>query len=206
MVSLTFFLIVPLAILALVLLWCLGMYNTLVTMKKLMENAWAQIDVQLKRGRDLIPNLVETIKGCASHEKETLENVTQARSRAAFAQGVAPRAQAQQALTGALGRLMLVAGQYPGLKASQDVLALQEELTSTENRIGFARQHYNDLLMQHNTKTGVAPAQDQRSSPSPLRAGTRAASDSAAAARSRGAPSTTTCSGPKRWPAMAPAA
>ena len=157
MVSITFLLIVPLAILALVLLWCVGMYNTLVTMKKRAENAWAQIDVQLKRRHDLIPNLVETVKGYASHEKETLENVTQARSQAASAQGVGPQVQAEQALTGALGRLLLVVEQYPDLKANQNFLALQEELTSTENKIGFARQHYNDSVMQYNTKTEVVP-------------------------------------------------
>ena len=157
MVSLMFVLIVPLAVIALVLLWCVGMYNTLVTMKKRAENAWAQIDVQLKRRHDLIPNLVETVKGYASHEKETLENVTRARSQAVSAQGTGPQAQAEQALTGALGRLMLVVEQYPDLKANQNFLALQEELTSTENKIGFSRQHYNDSVMQYNTKTEVVP-------------------------------------------------
>ena len=154
-----FFVIVPLAILALVLLWCVGMYNTLVTMKKRVENAWAQIDVQLKRRHDLIPNLVETVKGYASHEKETLENVMRARSQAVSAQGAGPQAQAEQALTGALGRLMLVVEQYPDLKANQNFLALQEELTSTENKIGFSRQqHYNDSVMQYrSTKTEVVP-------------------------------------------------
>ena len=157
MVTLVFFLIVPFVILALVLAWCVGMYNTLVTMKKRVENAWAQIDVQLKRRHDLIPNLVETVKGYASHEKETLENVTRARSQATSAQGVGPQAQAEQALTGALGRLMLVVEQYPDLKANQNFLALQEELTSTENKIGFSRQHYNDSVMQFNMKTEVVP-------------------------------------------------
>ena len=157
MASLIVLLIVPLVILVLILAWGVGMYNTLVTMKKRVENAWAQIDVQLKRRHDLIPNLVETVKGYASHEKETLENVTKARSQAVSAQGAGPQAQAEQALTGALGRLMLVVEQYPDLKANQNFLALQEELTSTENKIGFSRQHYNDSVMQYNTKTEVVP-------------------------------------------------
>ena len=145
------------AVIVLIIAWLVGMYNTLVTMKKRVENAWAQIDVQLKRRHDLIPNLVETVKGYAGHEKETLENVTRARSQAVSADGVGPRAQAEQSLTGALGRLMLVVEQYPDLKANQNFLALQEELTSTENKISFSRQHYNDSVMQYNTKTQVVP-------------------------------------------------
>ena len=157
MLTLMILLIVPLVVLVLILAWCVGMYNTLVTMKKRVENAWAQIDVQLKRRHDLIPNLVETVKGYAAHEKETLENVTRARSQAVSAQGAGQQAQAEQALTGALGRLMLVVEQYPDLKANQNFLALQEELTSTENKVGFARQYYNDSVMQYNTKTEVVP-------------------------------------------------
>jgi len=150
--------IIPIVVIVLLILWFVAGYNGLVLNRNQVREAWAQIDVQLKRRHDLIPNLVETVKGHASHEKETLENVTQARSQAASARGVAPQAQAEQALTGALGRLMLVAGRYPGLKASQNFLALREELTSTENKIGFARQHYNDSVMQYNTKTEVVPA------------------------------------------------
>ena len=133
------------------------MYNGLVRLRQQVRNAWSQIDVQLKRRHDLIPNLVETVKGYAAHEKETLENVTKARSQAVQAQGVAQQAQAENLLTGALGRLMLVVEQYPDLKANQNFLSLQEELTSTENRIGFARQHYNDSVMQLNTKIQTVP-------------------------------------------------
>jgi LemA protein len=129
-----------------------SMYNGLVRMRNAVKNGWSQIDVQLKRRHDLIPNLVESVKGYAGHEKETLENVTRARSQAVSAQGAAEQGQAEQALSGALGRLMLVVEQYPNLKANQNFLALQEELTSTENKIGFSRQHYNDTVMVYNTK------------------------------------------------------
>jgi LemA protein len=132
-------------------------YNGLVRLRQEVRNAWSQIDVQLKRRHDLIPNLVETVKGYAAHEKQTLENVTKARSQAVQAQGVQEQAQAESMLSGALGRLMLVVEQYPDLKANQNFLALQEELTSTENRIGFARQHYNDSVMAFNTKIKSIP-------------------------------------------------
>jgi LemA protein len=136
-----------------------GMYNGLVRLRNRVKNAWAQIDVQLKRRHDLIPNFVETVKGYAKHEKETLENVIQARSQAVQASGggVGSQAKAEQALSGALGRLMLVVEQYPDLKANQNFLSLQEELTSTENRIGFARQAYNDQVMRYNTKIQSVP-------------------------------------------------
>lgn len=138
-----------------------GMYNGLVRLRNRVKNSWAQIDVQLKRRHDLIPNFVETVKGYAKHEKETLENVIQARSQAVQAGGggggVGAQAKAEQALSGALGRLMLVVEQYPDLKANQSFLSLQEELTSTENRIGFARQAYNDQVMRYNTKTQSVP-------------------------------------------------
>ena len=136
-----------------------GIYNGLVRLRNRVKNAWAQIDVQLKRRHDLIPNLVETVKGYAKHEKDTLENVTKARSQAVQAggSGVAAQAQAEQALSGALGRLMLVVEQYPDLKANQSFLGLQEELTSTENKIGFARQAYNDQVMRYNTKVQSVP-------------------------------------------------
>jgi LemA protein len=142
-----------------VLLWGAGMYNGLVRLRNQVRNAWAQIDVQLKRRHDLIPNLVETVKGYAGHEKETLENVTKARSQAVQAGGggVGEQARAEQALSGALGRLMLVVEQYPDLKANQNFLGLQEELTSTENKIGFSRQAYNDQVMQYNTKIQSVP-------------------------------------------------
>jgi len=138
--------------------WLIGMYNGLVRLKNQVKNAWAQIDVQLKRRHDLIPNLVETVKGYAGHEKTTLENVVQARSKAVSAQGVGAQAQAEGELSSALGRLMVVVEQYPDLKANQNFLALQEELSSTENKISFARQYYNDAAMTYNNKTEMFPS------------------------------------------------
>ena len=135
-----------------------SMYNALVRLRNEMKNAWAQIDVQLKRRHDLIPNLVETVKGYASHEKETLENVIAARSSAVNASGVAEQTKAEGELSGALSRMMLIVEQYPDLKANQNFLSLQEELTSTENRIGFSRQHYNDSVMTYNTKRESFPS------------------------------------------------
>ncbi len=150
--------LVFLTIIVLIAIWVAMTYNGLVAMRNAVRNAWSQIDVQLKRRHDLIPNLVETVKGYAGHEKETLENVTRARSQAVSAQGVGQQAQAEQQLTGALGRLMLVVEQYPDLKANQNFLALQEELTSTENKITFARQRYNDSVMLFNTRVESVPA------------------------------------------------
>ena len=154
---LTMVVLVFLGVLVLLVVWFVGMYNGLVGLRNHVRNAWAQIDVQLKRRHDLIPNLVETVKGYAGHEKETLENVTRARSQAVSAEGVGAQSQAEQMLTGALGRLMLVVEQYPDLKANQNFLSLQEELTSTENKIGFARQNYNDTVMRFNTKIQSVP-------------------------------------------------
>ena len=137
----------------------IGMYNGLVVLRKQVDNAWAQIDVQLKRRHDLIPNLVETVKGYAGHEKELLENVTKARARAmdARAQGAGEQIQAETALGGALRGLMVQMEAYPDLKANQNFLALQEELSSTENKISFARQHYNDVTTNYNTSTELFP-------------------------------------------------
>lgn len=143
-----------------VALWVLMAYNGLVRLRNQVKNAWSQIDVQLKRRYDLIPNLVETVKGYAGHEKETLENVTKWRNQAAGAASkgnVGEQIQAEQGLAGALGRLMVVVEAYPDLKANQNFLALQEELTSTENKIGFARQAYNDEVMMYNTKIQQIP-------------------------------------------------
>ncbi len=137
--------------------WGIGIYNGLVRLRNEVRNAWAQIDVQLKRRHDLIPNLVETVKGYAGHEKSTLEGVIQARSAAVQAEGVAKQAQAEGELSQALGRLMLLVENYPDLKANQNFLSLQEELTSTENRISFARQYYNDTVMQFNTRVQSFP-------------------------------------------------
>ena len=145
------------AFLVMIAVWFIAAYNGLVSIRNQVRNAWSQIDVQLKRRHDLIPNLVETVKGYAGHEKETLENVTKARSQAVAANGVAQQSQAEQALTSSLGRLMLVVEQYPDLKANQNFLSLQEELTSTENKIGFSRQHYNDSVMHYNTRIESVP-------------------------------------------------
>jgi LemA protein len=139
------------ALAAVIILLAIGSYNGLVGRKVETENAWSQIDVQLKRRHDLIPNLVETVKGYAAHEKDTLERVIQARNQAVSARGVAESAQAENMLTGALKSLFAVTEAYPNLKANQNFSALQEELTATENRIGFSRQHYNDVVSQYNT-------------------------------------------------------
>ena len=137
--------------------WVAGAYNGLIRLRNQLENAWAQIDVQLKRRHDLIPNLVETVKGYAKHERETLENVIQARNMAVNAKSVGERAEAENVLTGALKSLFAVAEAYPDLKANQNFLALQEELTSTENKISFSRQFYNDTVMTFNTRIEVFP-------------------------------------------------
>jgi LemA protein len=150
--------LIVLAVLVLGLLaWVAGAYNGLVRLRNQLENAWAQIDVQLKRRCDLIPNLVETVKGYAKHESGTLEAVIQARNMAVSAKGVAERAQAENVLTGALKSLFAVAEAYPNLKADQSFLRLQEELTSTENKIAFSRQFYNDSVMTFNTQIEVFP-------------------------------------------------
>ena len=136
----------------------MGLYNSLVRLRKRCDNGWAQIDVQLKRRYDLIPNLVETAKGYLKHEREVLENVTKARQVAIDASGVADQAKAENALTSTLRSLFAVAENYPDLKASQNMLALHEELTATENRISFARQHYNDCVMAYNTNIETVPS------------------------------------------------
>ena len=145
-----------------------GMYNRLVTLRNLFKNAFAQIDVQLKRRYDLIPNLVETAKGYLKHERDTLEAVTQARNHALAATqqaaanptdaaAVRGAMQADSQLTGVLGRLFAVAEAYPDLKANQTMMTLMEELTSTENKVAFARQAYNDSVMQYNTARETFP-------------------------------------------------
>jgi LemA protein len=133
-------------------------YNSLVNLKNQIRNAWAQIEVQLKRRHDLIPNLVETVKGYAKHEREVFENVTLARSRAVGAATVGEKAQAESGLSAAIGRLFAVAENYPELKANQNFLGLQEELTATENRIAFARQNYNDQVLFYNNKIQMFPS------------------------------------------------
>jgi LemA protein len=151
-------LIITLIVVGVILLAGIAIYNGLVNKKVETENAWSQIDVQLKRRHDLIPNLVETVKGYATHEKETLERVIQARNAAVNARGVAEQAQAENALTGTLKTLFAVAEAYPDLKANQSFLGLQEELTATENRISFSRQHYNDVVGQYNATLMRFPA------------------------------------------------
>ncbi len=135
-------------------------YNGLIRLRNQVKNAWAQIDVQLKRRHDLIPNLVETVKGYKDFERGTLEAVTRARTAAVAANqsGPAERAQAEGVLGAALGRLFAVAEAYPDLKASQNFLALQEELTSTENKIAFARQFYNDSVLRYNNQIQMFPS------------------------------------------------
>ena len=141
-----------------IVVWVIGVYNSLVGLRNMVKNAWAQIDVQLKRRHDLIPNLVETVKGYAKHESGTLEAVIAARSQAMKATSIDESIKAEQQLGGALGRLMVVMEAYPDLKANANFLSLQEELTSTENKIGFSRQYYNDEVMKYNTRLESFPA------------------------------------------------
>jgi LemA protein len=151
-------LIVVLGLLALIVLAVIGMYNALVRLRNQVDNAWSQIDVQLKRRHDLIPNLVETAKGYMKHERETLESITKARGAAMGARTVAEASQAEGQLADALSKFMLVVENYPDLKANQNFLALQEELASTENKIAFARQNYNDQVLFYNNKIQMFPS------------------------------------------------
>ena len=148
------------AVVVILILWIIGAFNSLVGFRNQVKNAWAQIDVQLKRRYDLIPNLVETVKGYAKHERETFEMVTKARNLAqqASSAGAAERGKLEGALGAALGRLLAVAEAYPELKANQNFLALQEELTSTENKISFSRQYYNDSVLKFNNKIQMFPS------------------------------------------------
>ena len=150
-------LIIILVIVALLVLFVIGAFNGLVRLRNRVDNAWAQIDVQLKRRYDLIPNLVETVKGYASHERQTLEDVVQARNMAMSAQGPAQQAQAENMISGALKSLFALSEAYPDLKANQNFLNLQEELTGTEGRIAYARQFYNDTVQRYNTKIQTFP-------------------------------------------------
>lgn len=148
---------VAIGILAVVVLFVILAYNGLVGARNRVRNAYSQIDVQLKRRYDLIPNLVETVKGYAAHEKETLERVVKARQQCIDVSGVANQAQAENMLTGALRQLFALSESYPDLKANQNFSQLQEELTSTENKISFSRQHYNNTVENYNTKLQVFP-------------------------------------------------
>ncbi len=151
-------LLIILGVIALLVIWVIVTYNGLVRLRNRIDNAWAQIDVQLKRRYDLIPNLVETVKGYAAHERDTLEAVIQARNMAISAQGAHDQAQAENILTGALKSLFAVSEAYPDLKANENFLNLQEELTGTEGRIAYARQFYNDTVYKYNTKIQSFPA------------------------------------------------
>ena len=135
-----------------------SIYNSLVRLRNQVKNAWSQIDVQLKRRHDLIPNLIETVKGYMTHERDTLENITKARSAAVDASSIADKSKAESQLSGALGKFNLVVENYPDLKANQNFLSLQEELTSTENKISFSRQSYNDQVLFFNNKIEMFPS------------------------------------------------
>src|SRR5574341_1669380 len=150
--------LIILGILAALVLWGVFTYNRLVVLRNRIQNAWAQVDVQLRRRYDLIPNLVETVKGYASHEREVFEKVTEARSRAIAAGTVAEQGQAENMLTQALRSLFAVAENYPQLRASENFMQLQEELSGTESKIAFARQFYNDTVLRYNNARQAFPA------------------------------------------------
>lgn len=150
--------IILIILIVVIALFIVSIYNSLVRLRNQVKNAWSQIDVQLKRRHDLIPNLIETVKGYMHHERETLENITKARSQAVQAEGVGDKAKAEGELTRALGKFNLVVENYPDLKANQNFLSLQEELTSTENKISFSRQNYNDQVLFYNNKIQMFPS------------------------------------------------
>lgn len=150
--------IIFIAIIVLIILFFVSIYNALIRLRNQVKNAWAQIDVQLKRRHDLIPNLIETVKGYMTHERQIMENITKYRSQAMNAQTVGEKAQAESLLSGALGQLRVQVENYPDLKANRNFLALQEELTATENKISFARQNYNDQVMMFNNKIQMFPS------------------------------------------------
>ena len=147
-----------LAILAVVIVWGIALYNRLIGLRNQVANGWRQIDVQLKRRHDLIPNLVNTVRGAMEFERDTLTQVMEARARAVSATGPADAARKEGELSQALGRLFAVAENYPTLRANDNVRMLQEELTSTENKVGFARQFYNDIATKFNTSQQTFPS------------------------------------------------
>jgi len=149
---------IVLAILVLLVLYVIASYNSLVRIRNRTDDSWSQIDVQLRRRYDLIPNLVETVKGYAAHERQTLDAVIQARNAGVAAQGPQQEAEASNMLTGALRQLFALSEAYPDLKANQNFLSLQEELTATEGRVAYARQFYNDSVLTYNTKIQSFPA------------------------------------------------
>ena len=145
-------------VIVLLIFFVIAVYNALIQLRNQVDNAWSQIDVQLKRRHDLIPNLVETAKGYMQHERGTFEAITEARSKAMGAKTVSEAAKAEGALGEALSKFLLVVENYPDLKANQNFLAVQEELASTENRISFARQSYNDQVLFFNNKIQMFPS------------------------------------------------
>ena len=151
-------LIIVAVVLVLLIIFVIAAYNALIRLRNQVDNSWSQIDVQLKRRHDLIPNLVETAKGYMKHERGTFEAITKARSQAMGAKSVAEAGKAEGALGEALSKFMLVVESYPDLKANQNFLAVQEELTSTENKISFARQSYNDQVLFFNNKIQMFPS------------------------------------------------
>jgi LemA protein len=152
--------IIVIAVIVLLVIWFIVSYNGLVKLRNRIDSAWSQIGVQLERRHDLIPNLVETVKGYAAHERGTLEGVIQARNAAIQAKEAGPeqQAQAENVLTGALRQLFALAEAYPDLKANQNFLALQEELTATEDRIAYSRQFYNDEVLKYDNKLETIPS------------------------------------------------
>jgi len=145
-------------IIVLIVVWSIALYNRLIGLKNQVANGWRQIDIQLKRRHDLIPNLVNTVRGAMEFERDTLTQVMEARARAVAATGPVDAAQKEGALTQALGRLFAVAENYPTLKANENVKMLQEELSSTENKVGFARQFYNDIATKFNIAQQTFPS------------------------------------------------
>jgi LemA protein len=150
--------VIPLVILAVIILfWVIGAKNRFIRYENAIDNAWAQIDVQLQRRGELIPNLVETVKGYAKHEKAAIDSVTQARAAMMSAKGPEAKMDASNLLTGALGRLFAIAEAYPDLKANQNFLSLQDELSHTENKVAFSRQAYNDSVLRYNNSIETIP-------------------------------------------------
>lgn len=154
----TIVLLIILALVVVLVVWAIAVYNGLIKLRNRIEAAWAQIDVQLRRRHDLIPNLVETVKGYASHERETLEAVITARNRAMAAQGPHQAAEGENMISGALRQLFALSEAYPDLKANQNFQQLQEELTATEDKIAYARQFYNDSVFRYNAKIQSFPS------------------------------------------------
>ncbi len=151
-------LLIIIGIVVILVIWFVTIYNKLVRLRNQVKNAWSQIDVQLKRRYDLIPNLIETVKGYMKHEAETFEKITKYRSQAMQAESVGEKGKAEGLLSGALGQLKIAVENYPDLKANTNFLALQEELTSTENKISFSRQNYNDQVLFFNNKIQIFPS------------------------------------------------